>query len=113
MQRLALRLLQRARRPAPVLSRHHGLAHAVASALAERRADVLRHLADRHGATLMAQAMAGLSPRQRADALSLLGAAQRQRIADQLPRPAPLPHQPRQPLPQRLAQAAFFSPRSH
>lgn len=110
MQRLVLRLLQRARRPAPVLSRHHGLAHAVASALAERRADVLRHLAERHGATLMAQAMAGLSPRQRADALSLLGAAQRQRIADQLPRPAPLP---RQPLPQRPAQAAFFSPRSH
>lgn len=87
MQRLAwLRVLQRSR-PAPRLddtTRHHGLTHAVSSALSERRTDVLRHLVDRHGAPLMASAMANLSIRQRADALSLLTRDQRSRIDNQL-----------------------------
>ena len=87
MQRLAwLRVLQRSR-PAPRLddtTRHHGLTHAVSSALSERRTDVLRHLVDRHGAPLMASAMANLSIRQRADALSLLTREQRNRIDNQL-----------------------------
>lgn len=87
MQRLAwLRVLKRSR-PASFISvdsRHHGLTHAVSSALAERRADVLRHLADRHATPLMAGAMAQLSTRQRADALSLLTREQRSRICEQL-----------------------------
>lgn len=87
MQRLAwLRVLQRSR-PAPRLddtTRHHGLTHAVSSALSERRTDVLRHLVDRHAAPLMANAMANLSIRQRADALSLLTREQRSRIDNQL-----------------------------
>lgn len=87
MQRLTwLRVLQRSR-PAFLTAtdtRHHGLTHAVSSALAERRTDVLRHLADRHAAPLMAGAMANLSTRQRADALSLLTREQRSRICDQL-----------------------------
>ena len=86
MQRLTwLRVLQRSR-PAPHLddtTRHHGLTHAVSSALSERRTDVLRHLVDRHGAPLMASAMANLSIRQRADALSLLTQEQRSRIDNQ------------------------------
>ncbi|MEX8192539.1 hypothetical protein [Comamonas guangdongensis] len=91
MQRLTwLRLLQRTRPQSTTsvdtaaLSRHHGLTHAVSSALTERRADVLRHLADRHATPLMARAMADLSTRQRADALSLLTREQRSRICDQL-----------------------------
>jgi hypothetical protein len=83
MQGLAwLRVLQRSRTTSlpTVDSRHHGLAHAVSSALAARRADVLRHLADRHPTPLMAGAMARLSPRQRADVLSLLTREQRSRI---------------------------------
>ena len=87
MQRLAwLRVLQRSR-PAPRLddtTRHHGLTHAVSSALSERRTDVLRHLVDRHAAPLMASAMANLSIRQRADALSLLTREQRSRLDAQL-----------------------------
>lgn len=88
MQRLAwLRVLQRSR-PVSLITtvdaRHHGLTHAVSSALAERRADVLRHLADRHATPLMAGAMAKLSTRQRADALSLLTREQRSRIGGQL-----------------------------
>ena len=87
MQRLAwLRVLQRSRL-APRLNdtaRHHGLTHAVISALSERRTDVLRHLVDRHAAPLMASAMANLSIRQRADALSLLTREQRNRIDNQL-----------------------------
>ena len=87
MQRLAwLRVLQRSR-PASRFNdstRHHGLTHAVISALTERRTDVLRHLVDRHGAPLMASAMANLSIRQRADALSLLTRDQRSRIDNQL-----------------------------
>lgn len=87
MQRLSwLRVLQRSR-PAPRLNdttRHHGLTHAVISALTERRTEVLRHLVDRHGAPLMAGAMANLSIRQRADALSLLTREQRSRIDNQL-----------------------------
>lgn len=87
MQRLAwLRVLQRSR-PAPRLddtTRHHGLTHAVISALSERRTDVLRHLVDRHAAPLMAGAMANLSTRQRADALSLLTREQRSRLDEQL-----------------------------
>lgn len=87
MQRLTwLRVLQRSR-PAFLTAtdtRHHGLTHAVSSALAERRTDVLRHLADRHATPLMAGAMANLSTRQRADALSLLTREQRSRICDQL-----------------------------
>lgn len=86
MQRLAwLRVLQRSR-PAPRLDdipRHHGLTHALIAALCERRTDVLRHLVDRHSASLMASAMANLSMRQRADALSLLTREQRQRIDEQ------------------------------
>ena len=91
MQRLAwLHLLQRTRSQSTAsaataaLSRHHGLTQAVSSALTERRADVLRHLADRHATPLMARAMANLSTRQRADALSLLTREQRSRICDQL-----------------------------
>ncbi|GGH60424.1 hypothetical protein GCM10010975_23120 [Comamonas phosphati] len=87
MQRLAwLRVLQRTRPTflSTVDAHHHGLAHAVSSALAERRTDVLRHLADRHAAPLMAGAMANLSTRQRADALSLLTREQRSRIGDEL-----------------------------
>ena len=87
MQRLAwLRVLQRSR-PASRFNdstRHHGLTHAVISALSERRTDVLRHLVDRHAAPLMASAMANLSIRQRADALSLLTREQRSRIDNQL-----------------------------
>ena len=87
MQRLSwLRVLQRSR-PAPRLNdttRHHGLTHAVISALSERRTDVLRHLVDRHAAPLMASAMANLSIRQRADALSLLTREQRSSIDNQL-----------------------------
>ena len=87
MQRLAwLRVLQRSR-PASRFNdstRHHGLTHAVSSALSERRTDVLRHLVDRHAAPLMASAMANLSIRQRADALSLLTREQRSRLDAQL-----------------------------
>lgn len=87
MQRLAwLRVLQRSR-PASRFNdstSHHGLTHAVISALNERRTDVLRHLVDRHAAPLMASAMANLSIRQRADALSLLTREQRNRIDNQL-----------------------------
>ena len=87
MQRLAwLRVLQRSR-PASRFNdstRHYGLTHAVISALTERRTEVLRHLVDRHGAPLMAGAMANLSIRQRADALSLLTREQRSRIDNQL-----------------------------
>ena len=87
MQRLAwLRVLQRSR-PASRFNdstRHHGLTHAVISALNERRTDVLRHLVDRHAAPLMASAMANLSIRQRADALSLLTREQRSRLDAQL-----------------------------
>ncbi|NIF83245.1 hypothetical protein F3J24_06990 [Comamonas sp. Tr-654] len=87
MQRLAwLRVLQRSRPTSRLddTTRHHGLTHAVSSALSERRTDVLRHLVDRHAAPLMASAMANLSTRQRADALSLLTREQRSRLDEPL-----------------------------
>ena len=110
MQRLALPRLIRRPHPATIASAHsshHGLAHAVVSALAERRADVLRHLAQRHAPALMAQAMAGLTSRQRADILSLLGEEQRTRIRERLPHAIPAWLRPRHTSPQRSSPAAI------
>lgn len=108
MQRLALPRLFRRPHPATLASvdsSRHGLAHAVTSALAERRADVLRHLAQRHAPALMAQAMAGLTSRQRADMLSLLGEEQRVRIRERLPHSTPAWLQPRHTSPPRPSPA--------
>lgn len=67
---------------------HHSLHYALRTALAERRIDVLRHLAQRHDSALMAQALTSLSSRQLADLLSLLNAEQRLSIHAALPRHA-------------------------
>ncbi|WP_120971652.1 hypothetical protein [Comamonas sp. lk] len=67
---------------------HHSLHYALSTALAERRTDVLRHLAQRHDSALMAQALICLNSRQRADLLSLLNPEQRLSIHAELPRHA-------------------------
>ena len=84
MQRLALPRLFRRPHPATLASvdsSRHGLAHAVTSALAERRADVLRHR--------VALSYEALSEGLDADALI-------QRIMAKNPAPArPLHHEPK------------------
>ncbi|CAM4139766.1 hypothetical protein COAQ111491_05890 [Comamonas aquatilis] len=67
---------------------HHNLPYALSTALAGRRTDVLRHLAQRHDSALMAQALTCLNSRQRADLLSLLNPEQRRSIHAALPRQA-------------------------